>query len=47
MGYDEWPDEYLNRGHEFTKLHGKDPPDDLAALAFETSESAQRLLLPK
>lgn len=41
---DEWPDERLDCGHEFTELHGVDPPPEIARLAFLTPDEAQELL---
>lgn len=33
-GSDEWPDERLACGHGYKEVWGKDPPEDIAALAF-------------
>lgn len=33
-GGDEWPDDRLNCGHEYTERWGKEPPPEIAALAF-------------
>ena len=36
-----WPDEELNCGEEYQLHWGVEPPDDIAALAFETGASLQ------
>lgn len=41
---DEWPDERLACGHEFTELHGEPPPPDIARLAFLTPDEVQEQL---
>jgi hypothetical protein len=33
-GGEQWPDEKLNCGHEYRELWGKNPPPEIAALAF-------------
>ncbi len=38
----DWPDIALNCGHEFKERWGKEPPPELASLAFMTAEEMQR-----
>ncbi len=37
----DWPDVALNCGHEFKERWGKEPPPELARLAFMTAEEMQ------
>lgn len=32
--FDEGPDPYLDCGHDYEEVHGRPPPDHIAALAF-------------
>lgn len=43
----EWPDVALNCGHEFTKRWGREPPPELARLAFMTQAELQAEALAK
>jgi hypothetical protein len=43
----EWPDVALNCGHEFTKRWGREPPPELARLAFMTPAELQAEALAK
>jgi hypothetical protein len=43
----EWPDLALNCGHEFTKRWGREPPPELARLAFMTPAELQAEALAK
>jgi len=31
---DEWPDEWLDCGHDYSEVWSEDPPEHIAALAF-------------
>lgn len=42
-GSDEWPDEDLNCGHEWSENLGKPVPDAIAALAFLSPAEVQAL----
>src|SRR5260221_328774 len=42
-GGDTWPDERLDCGEEFSHHWGRDPPPELAALAFMTADEMQEL----
>jgi hypothetical protein len=44
---DQWPDVALNCGHEFTKRWGREPPPELARLAFMTPAELQAEALAK
>ncbi len=42
--WDEWPDEDLNCGHEYSDRWDVEPPPEIAALAFMTAQEAQATL---
>lgn len=39
---DTWPDEELNCGHDYEEIHGRPPPDEIAALSFAVPEEMQQ-----
>lgn len=40
--FDHWPNEALDCGHGYLEVHGKEPPPEIADLAFITAAEAQQ-----